>query len=182
MAGDLKFQAELWVGNMFDKKYSLIQVKENGAPSRKLRHVRNSDVLYIYTHSQGGASGRIWKRDDAVSPHDLARHLEAEELNRGHVELKLFACYSGVPVGAGASFARQLYDAMRQPPHGYERLVVYGYQGQVNPAGFGHKTAGLAAGELPNSFTVQEWNARHLRAQERRVVFGDLPAGDPSDW
>jgi hypothetical protein len=54
----------------------------------------------------------------------------------------------------------------------HPNLVVYGYFGEVTPAGFfGHKTAGLEPGEPVESLTAEAWRARGLRANQNRVRF-----------
>jgi hypothetical protein len=72
---------------------------------------------------------------------------------------------------------------MRAAPFHFGRLVVYGYCGEVNPAGYRKgRSVGLPVEGLPYSYTLPQWTAVPLRAKDNRIRYGDLLPGDPKDW
>ncbi len=103
-----------------------------------------------------------------MGPAELAAHLLAEGLDRGHRSLKIFASYSGDSAGS-PSYAELVYEEMRSE---YPQIVLSGYHGKVDVDGFdGHKTAGMSRDESLDGMSRETWVASGSRAQENRVQF-----------
>jgi hypothetical protein len=146
------------------KAYAVIEGASPGSHSQKLAGVGNEDVLYVFADAVREGKLGEW----GFGAEELAAHLPAEGLDRGHRSLKIFASRSGDRDGS-ACFAEQVYEAM-QPA--YPHIVVFGYLGQVNAEGFdGHKTAGLSELEKLEGLSREEWLQKGARAQENRVRF-----------
>ncbi len=147
--------------------YNIIQCSDSGAPkwSRRqrgkglLQQVANPEKLYVLLHGlidmAGSPTGRVGAQRGAVAtqkghktlwvggtmraytPDDLAEHLEAEELGKQFIDLRVFCCHSGAPSAAlgNHSFAAALKDSMRAL--GYNSIVVTGYRGALSSF-YGH--------------------------------------------
>lgn len=117
-----------------------------------LRNIAATDKLYILAHGAATGSKRIggWRgmHFDAgtndweggtlkgYTADQMARALEGEGLIKSFVDLRVFACGSGlVPPpksGETQSFAERLRTALRG--RGYNHVAVTGYLGSVKPA------------------------------------------------
>jgi hypothetical protein len=169
---DLRQQASIWQQRKSSggKWYQVIEAREDERPDKKLVHVGNDDVLYVYSEMSAETLDALG--ETRKNPGDLARHLAAEGLDNGHRVVKIFASRSGdTRSGAvgSSSYAERLYDEMKDD---YPAIAVFGYCGDVSPQGYSsHKTAGLDEGEVLESLTEESWTARNLRAKENRVRF-----------
>ncbi len=108
-----------------------------------LRHVEPVDKLYVMAHSVwtakddpdgetlAGIGGDRGGRTRLYDPEILARHLRAEGLTRQFVDLRMFACNSGVGQASlgGLTFAGELARELRAL--GYASILVTGYLGEV---------------------------------------------------
>lgn len=176
---DLRNEASAWQQKKQagGKWYQVIEARSDERPDGRLGEVGNGDVLYIYARM--GTETLDAVGETRKSPEDLAAHLMAEGLDRGHRVLKLFASKSGDAPSAGAesaSYAERLYNCMKRH---YPNLAVYGYLGDISPRGYSqHKTAGLAPGETLETLTEESWGVRGLRAKENRIRFPPEPEDD----
>jgi hypothetical protein len=152
------------------KWYQVIEARSDERPDGRLGEVGKDDVLYVYARMRPESLDALG--ESRKSPAELAAHLIAEGLDRGHRVVKIFASRSGdVPSGGteSASYAERLYHCMKGH---YPNLRVYGYLGNVSPLGYAsHKTAGLAPGEPWETVPEASWTARKLRASENRIRF-----------
>lgn len=173
---DLRIQAELWSdrGNFKGKSYEDVRARVDKAPSGKLRRVEPDDILYVYAHMRYDEDfqhpiGRV----SGKNAYALALQLRDEGLTLDIRQVKVFACGSAsVPLGGGQPFYRELYDAMHNAAVGFTRVQVCGYEGEVTPAGHGgHKTAGLTHLEQVGTISEADWNARQMRARDKRHCF-----------
>jgi len=174
----LRGQADHWsVGkSMSGKSYEVIKAHLEEVARGKLRRVEADDILYVYAHTTYS--------DDYTTPlgtiggthlgaYALAMLLKDEGLTAAIAQVKVFACGSAnATAGGGAPYFRQLYDAMRNAAVGFTRVQVCGYEGEVAPAGpGGHKTGGMRHGETVAGISVADWNARQMRAHDKRHCF-----------
>ncbi len=159
-------KAEKWAERKIrqGKAYRVVAGAPPGAHQQRLAALRNADVLYVFADAV--REGRLGEW--GIGPDELAAHLRAEGLDRGHQCLKIFASWSGDDFQA-ASYAELVYGAAHRE---YPQLVVYGYHGQVDAEGFdAHKTAGLGPGETLEVLSREQWLERGARARENRVRF-----------
>jgi len=173
---DLRGQADLWAGgkNLSGKSYEVIRARVDQAPQGRLRRVEPDDIVYVYAHTLYTDDfqhplGRVSGKDANA----LALQLRDEGLTLDIAQVKVFACGSGsAPHGGGQPFYRELYDAMHNAAVGFTRVQVCGYVGEVAPAGYGgHKTAGMRHGETTATVSLADWNARQMRATDKRLCF-----------
>ena len=108
-----------------------------------LREVGAADKLYVMAHSFwaedddpdgetfAGIGGDRGGRTRLYDPEILARHLRAEGLTRQFVDLRMFACNSGLAQASlgGLTFAGELARELRAL--GYASILVTGYLGEV---------------------------------------------------
>jgi hypothetical protein len=111
-----------------------------------LRNVANTDKLYIICHGAGQGSrkiggerggtfdGREWSGGvmKAYTAEQLAKVIESEGLAKSFIDLRVFACGSGLvpPVeGETRSFAEKLKISLVRL--GYSRIEVTGYLGSI---------------------------------------------------
>lgn len=142
--------------------YTIIQCTDSGASKwvrRKaggglLSGVANPEKLYVLLHGliDAGSNpiGRIGARRGAkpvvtagktkwtggvmrfYTPDGFADHLEAEELSKQFIDLRLFCCHSGQAspdLPSNVSFAKALRDALHAI--GYNAIQVTGYLGAL---------------------------------------------------
>jgi hypothetical protein len=163
---ELRQKARTWAERKTrqGKLYRAIEGSPAGLASGQLTGVGNEDVLYVFAGAvEGGRLG-----ESALAPGDLAAHMLAEGLDRGHRSLKLFVSYSGDSAGS-PSYAELVFEAMRPE---YPRIMLSGYHGMVDAEGFdGHKTAGLSREESLAGMSRETWVASGSRAQQNRVQF-----------
>jgi hypothetical protein len=163
---DLLLQARDWAERKTrqGKSYAVIEASRVGPPARRLAHVDNADVLYVYAGAVRDGNLGDWMLD----PAKLAEQLHAEGLDPHHRSLKLFASFTG-DAGGSSSYAERLYEAMRAA---YPRITVFGFLGKVDAGGFdGHKTAGLDKSESLTEMTREDWLSKGARARDNRVQF-----------
>ncbi|MGX9966629.1 hypothetical protein ACVFYP_25110 [Roseomonas sp. F4] len=115
-----------------------------------LKVLGTEDTLFVIAHGaargsrrigadRGGVQvGREWEggvMKSWLAP-EFARHLDKEGLRKDFVDLRLFACGSGlVAESTGVSYAEALWNAMRRS--GYARLEMTGYLGSVRTSFLG---------------------------------------------
>lgn len=123
---------------------------------RVLARVGATDKLYILAHGASRTSGfnqpavqigmdiGAVKKENALSPtweggvwkgfeaHKLAEHLEAEGLTRNILDVRVFACGTGISSDTvPVAYAKLLREALRR--RGYRNVTVSGYNGDVAP-------------------------------------------------
>lgn len=177
--------------------YNIIRCTDTGASKwvrRKLglgllAGIANPEKLYVLLHGLVNAQhepvGRIGVRRGATpvaaagktkwtggvmrfyTPDGLADHLEAEELSKQFIDLRLFCCHSGVAsanLPGNVSFARALRDALHA--NGYNAIVVTGYLGALADG------YNFAQFEINNKGIAQHPNAAGLTATEHKYLSG----------
>jgi hypothetical protein len=101
---------------------------------RCLAKLRPSDKLYVYSHFDGTPGARIGTdRNDgstkSYSATELAALLENEGLPKSFLDLRLYACETGL---GDEPFALRLKNALVE--RGYRHIGVTGYLGEVRPS------------------------------------------------
>ncbi|EFN2497851.1 hypothetical protein DS043_17475 [Escherichia coli] len=93
-------------------------------------YIKPSDKLYIVAHGDRNGLGHGLIYDDALTPSQLAHHLNSLKLDRDFRDLRIFACDSGCNHSMHIpSVAARLKESLLSL--GYKKIVVTGYMGKV---------------------------------------------------
>jgi hypothetical protein len=149
-----------------------------------LRDVAAGDKIYVLAHGYHGGAKKIgaernakkldqpieeWEGEmKAYTPKELAEVIDEEGLIKSFVDLRLFACGTGLPAkGETQSYAEQLVHAMRA--RGYPLIEVTGYLGATRQ----YQELDGKPGELGQHKVVEMIKQGKLvRAKDAKVVFG----------
>jgi len=111
-----------------------------------LKMIGNTDTVFVITHGKAQGSKEIGAGRGAVkkglewdggvlkkwTAEEFAKHLEKEGLSKDHLDLRIFACGSGLkPADGKMPFAQALYESLKKK--GHTRIAVTGYLGSVRP-------------------------------------------------
>jgi hypothetical protein len=105
------------------------------------------------------------------SPAELAVLLEAEGLTKNFMDLRIYACGSGVEINSTASFAQHLSREMRA--RGYRSIRVTGYLGLVKSS-YSYRAIppyGLDQTDTKHKGVYSPEIAEHFPASTRKVTF-----------
>lgn len=167
-----------------------------------LKVVGTLDKLYVLTHG-GGMKGSariggkrkrqldttityktVWKGGTPKSwdAAEFAAHLEAEGLNKGHRDLRIFACGSGIEQTVdNESYTQRLAKALFA--RGYHQIVVTGYLGNLRYSYSHRQTESTKSGYTKTKHKGVELENHHTEpAHDHRVSYdgsGTLLSGPP---
>ncbi len=138
---------------------------------------RKLDTSITYKHVWKGGTSKSW---DAT---EFADHLAAEGLKKGHRDLRIFACGSGITqTNDNESYSQRLAKALFAL--GYHQIVVTGYLGNLRYSYTYRQTDKTTSGYTTEMHKGVELENGHTEpAHEHRVSYdgsGTLLDGPPS--
>lgn len=129
---------------LFDEE-SVIVVGEKNIDSEDA-DIKNGDALYIAGHCGKGINYIADTKGNTLQGKELAQQFKGR-LDKGHLEIRVWACYSGEGLHKKEGLAYNFWKEMQV--QGYKKLTVYGYRmGVLDPFNRGQENL-IAAEELP---------------------------------